>query len=119
MKKILIVDYARLIRNIIKNCLANDSRLQFLEANTGIDAVECYKENHPDLVTMDITMEQKNGVDAALEILEYDRHARVIMVTSIGQEKCLRECMKAGVKGYLIKPFTKDKLRETVLNALT
>ena len=117
MKKILIVDDAKLMRNIIKSCLPEDEFV-FIEANNGQDAVEQYKQIRPDVVTMDITMDQKNGVDAAREILEFDTNARIIMVTSLGQEKLLGECLEAGVRDYLVKPFTKDRVKSAVFKAM-
>lgn len=114
----MIVDDARLMRNIIKNTLNEKAEHQILEAENGNRAVELYKENRPDIVTMDITMEEKNGVEAAREILEFDPDAKIIMVTSLGQEKLLQECIEAGVSDYIVKPFTKDRIISSVDNTL-
>jgi two-component system, chemotaxis family, chemotaxis protein CheY len=117
MKKILIVDDAMLMRNIIKSCLP-DNEFMVLEASDGQAAVDLYKQKRPDVVTMDITMDRKDGVDAAREIMEFDTDAHVIMVTSLGQEKLLRECFKAGVRDYLVKPFTRERVKSAVTKAL-
>ncbi len=84
MKKILIVDDAKLMRNMIKNMIAQKEDHKFLEASNGEDAVDLYKATKPDLVTMDITMDIKNGVDATKEILKHDPKARIIMITALG-----------------------------------
>ena len=118
MKKILIVDDVRLMRNIIKNTILEDHPYTILEASNGQDALESYKSNRPHLVTMDITMEKKNGVDAVREILSFDRHAKIVMVTSLGQDKLMRECVQAGVKDFIIKPFSKKRIKETVTRVL-
>ncbi|NQT24963.1 response regulator [candidate division KSB1 bacterium] len=118
MGTIMIVDDARLMRNIIKNSIQEDSDHRILEAENGHQAVELYKKEKPDIVTMDITMEEKNGVEAAKEILEYDSNAKIIMVTSLGQEKLLQECIEAGVSDYIVKPFTKERIISSVENTV-
>lgn len=118
MGKILIVDDARLMRNIIRTALLENGDYKILEAVNGKDAVELYKSEQPDIVTMDITMEEKNGVDAAKEILAFDPNAKIIMVTSLGQEKLLQECVEAGISDYIVKPFTKERITSSVVNSL-
>ena len=118
MKKILIVDDAKLMRNIIKKTLLEDQEYTIFEADNGMDAVESYKKNRPDLVTMDMAMEHKNGLDAARDILSFDQHAKIIVVTSWGQEKLVEDCIKAGVKDFIMKPFTKEHIRITVSRVL-
>jgi two-component system chemotaxis response regulator CheY len=119
MGKILIVDDAKLMRNIIRTALQENGNFKIVEAQNGKDAVILYKKEKPDIVTMDITMEEKNGVDAAKEILEFDPDAKIIMVTSLGQEKLLQECVKAGVSDYIVKPFSKERITSSVLNSLS
>lgn len=119
MGKIMIVDDARLMRNIIRTALQENGDYKILEAQNGNDAVELYKQEQPDIVTMDITMEEKNGVDAAKEILKFDPNAKIIMVTSLGQEKLLKECVEAGVSDYIVKPFTKERIVSSVANSLS
>lgn len=118
MSKILIVDDAKLMRNMIKNTLSEQSDNIVVEAQNGDDAVETYKVTTPDLVTMDITMDYKNGVEAAREILKQDPKARIVMVTALGQEELLKECIGLGVKDYIVKPFTKERLISAVEKAL-
>lgn len=118
MSKILIVDDAKLMRSMIKNILTSEEGNTILEAKDGESAVELYKAIKPDLVTMDITMDLKNGVDAAREILKYDSKAKIVMITALGQEKFLQECVSFGVKDFIVKPFTKERVLSAISKAL-
>ncbi len=118
MSKILIVDDAALMRTMIKNALKADKHT-ILEARDGEEAIEVYKATNPHLVTMDITMDIKNGVDAAKEILSLDSKAKIIMITALGQEEYLKECIGAGVKDFIVKPFTKERVISAVNKILT
>ncbi|NQT24962.1 response regulator [candidate division KSB1 bacterium] len=118
VSKILIVDDARLMRNIIKSVLVNEGDVEIIEARNGQQAVECYKEFQPDVVTMDITMDEMNGVEATRAIIAYDPYAVIIVVTSLRQEKLFKQCLAAGAKDYIIKPFTKERVRSAILKSL-
>ncbi|MBN1779984.1 response regulator [bacterium] len=119
MKKILITDDARLMRNIIRDSIAAAfADYEILEAGNGEEAVQTYMEHHPDLVTMDVTMDIMNGIDAAKTILSRDPCAKIIMVTAMGQEKMLEECISAGVLDYIVKPFTGARIAAAVYKAL-
>jgi len=119
MVKIMIVDDARLMRNIIKGILLEELDCTVIEARDGAEAVELYKEHSPDVVTMDVTMERQDGVQAAKDILSYDSRANILVVTSMGQEKLLKECLEAGVRDFIIKPFSRDRIKTAVNRALT
>ncbi len=110
METVMIVDDAKVMRNIIKEILDKSSKYRFLEASTGEEAVELYKKEKPNCVTMDISMDEKSGVDAAKEILEFDKNAKIVMVTALGQDRLLRECVRLGVCDYIVKPFSKERL---------
>ena len=118
MPKVLIVDDAKLMRTIIKTTLKGLTDFTFFEAENGNDAVELYKATNPDLVTMDITMDFKNGVEAAAEIKQLDPDAKIIMVTAMGQEKMLKECIAIGVSDFIVKPFDKERIVAAVKNVL-
>ncbi len=119
MRKILIVDDASLMRSMIKGALlSEDKEITVLEAKNGDEAIELYKVTKPDLVTMDITMDIKNGVDAAKEILQLDKNAKIIMITALGQEEYLKECVAMGVKDFIVKPFTKERIIAAVTKTL-
>jgi two-component system, chemotaxis family, chemotaxis protein CheY len=113
-KKILIVDDTRLMRNIIRDALTHVDNFEFFEAANGREAVDSYFHNKPDLVTMDITMDLKDGVEATKEILDLDRDAKIIMITALSQQKLLKDCITAGVRDYVVKPFTQERLSTAV-----
>jgi len=117
-QKVLIVDDAKLMRNMIKKILKEMKDVTTLETDNGESAVELYKAVKPDLVTMDITMDFKNGVEAAKEILSYKPNAKIIMITALGQEKYLHECISLGVKDFIVKPFTKERILSAIKKAL-
>jgi two-component system chemotaxis response regulator CheY len=116
--KILIVDDAKLMRGIIKKAFEDVPGLTILEAENGDAGVRLYEATKPDLVTMDITMDYKNGVEAAREILRMNPSARIIMVTALGQEGLLKECVALGVADFIVKPFTKDRILTAAGKAL-
>lgn len=119
MFKILIVDDAKLMRNMIKGALETQEGYTFLESENGDAAVELYKATKPDLVTMDITMDIKNGVDAAKEILKFDPKAKIIMITALGQESYLKECIGAGVRDFIVKPFIGERIVSAITKVLS
>jgi two-component system chemotaxis response regulator CheY len=118
MRKILIVDDARLMRNIIRGILAEEMDCTFLEAGDGLEAVRLYKQHAPDVVTMDVNMERQSGLLAAKAILKHDSRADIVVVTAIGHEKLLKECLDAGVRDFITKPFTKERIKAVVLRPL-
>ncbi len=118
MARILIVDDALLMRTIVKKELLPDGHEIVGEAKNGREAVEQYQKVKPDIVTMDITMEEKNGIDAAEEILSKDPDARIVMVTALGQEHLLSRAIRMGVKDFVVKPFDGDRIRAAITKAL-
>lgn len=117
-KRILIVDDAAFIRTMVKDILVPRGFEIAGEATNGNEAVQKYMELKPDLVTMDITMKEKDGLEAAREILKRDPNARIIMVTALGQEKMLLESFKIGVKDFVVKPFEPERILTAVKKAL-
>mgnify|MGYP001421957286 CR=1 FL=1 len=83
-------------------------------AKTGIEAVDCYRQHNPDLVTMDITMPDMDGVEATKLIMDEFKDALIIMVTSHGQEEMVMNAIKVGAKGYVLKPVDPEKLKEHI-----
>ena len=119
MIKVLVVDDARIMRNILKKTIKEKfNDFHIIEAKDGQDAIDLFKKEQPHLITMDITMERKNGLDAAREILKIDNNAKIIMVTSLGQEKMLSECVQVGVRDYIVKPFSKERILSSISTAL-
>jgi two-component system chemotaxis response regulator CheY len=118
-KRILVVDDANFMRMIVKDTLAPKGFEICGEAANGNEAVRQYEKLKPDLVTMDITMKEKDGVDAAREILAKDPNARIVMVTALGQEKMLLDCLSLGVKDFVVKPFEAHRIVSAVQKALS
>jgi two-component system, chemotaxis family, chemotaxis protein CheY len=117
-KKILVVDDANFIRNIVKKVLVPKGYEIVGEATNGNEAVAMYEKLKPDLVTMDIPMREKDGLAAATEILARHSDARIVMVTALGQEKMLVDSFKIGVKDFVVKPFEAERLLSAVTKAL-
>jgi two-component system chemotaxis response regulator CheY len=116
-RTILVVDDAAFMRMMIRDILAKEGYL-IQEAVNGRDAVAKYKEVRPDLVTMDITMPEMNGLDALREIKAIDKDARVLMVSAMGQQRMIVEALEAGAMDFLVKPFQPTKVLETVKKCL-
>ena len=110
MKRVLIVDDGLFMRVLIRGMLQKNGYEIIGEAEDGAVAVEKYKELNPDLVTMDITMPNKNGLDALREILEINPDAAVVMVSAMGQESFVKEAIIIGAKGFVVKPFDESGL---------
>jgi two-component system chemotaxis response regulator CheY len=118
MATILIVDDAKFMRTLVKDALVPTGHEIIGEAENGNEAVELYRKLKPDLVTMDITMREKDGIEAAEEILRGDPGARIIMVTALGQENLLTRAIKLGVKDFVVKPFPPERLQKAAQKAL-
>lgn len=117
-KRILIVDDANFMRMIVKDTLIPQGFEICGEASNGNEAVRQYERLKPDLVTMDITMKEKDGLQAAREILSHHPDARIVMVTALGQEKVLMDCLSIGVKDFVVKPFEPQRILSAVKKAL-
>jgi len=118
MGRILVVDDTLFMRTLLKNILFSGGHTIVGEAENGDDAIAKYQELNPDLVTMDIVMPKKNGIDALKGIKTIDPNARVIMCTAVGQEQMVKLAVKSGAKGYIVKPFQAPKVLEEVKNVL-
>ncbi len=116
--RILVVDDSSFMRNLIKGTLAKEGYTIVGEAKNGAEAVELYKKYKPDIVTMDITMQGMNGLEALKNIIEFDPDAKVIMVSALGQEEFVKEAIKNGAVDFIVKPFNADRLREAVQKVL-
>lgn len=110
MKRVLIVDDAAFMRMTIKNMLSNYEYEIVGEAENGLEAVEKYKELSPDIVTMDITMPELDGIQALRMIKKINPGASVVMVSALGQEAKMKEAIIYGAKGFIVKPFKEEIL---------
>lgn len=106
------------MRTLVKDALVPAGHEIVGEAENGNEAVELYRRLKPDLVTMDITMREKDGIEAAEEILNIDSGAKIIMVTALGQENLLTKAIKLGVKDFVVKPFPPERLQKAAEKAL-
>ena len=114
MAKILIVDDAAFMRMMIKDILEKNGFEVIGEANNGIKAVELYKKERPDVVTMDITMPDMDGIEAVKAIKALDPSAKVIMCSAMGQQTMVMDAIKAGARDFIVKPFQPDRVLEAI-----
>ncbi len=114
MIRVLIVDDAAFMRFTIKTMLSKGEFEVVGEAEDGKIAIQRYKELKPDLVTLDITMPNMDGINALKNILSFDPKARVIMVSAMGQECMVKEAIINGAKSFIIKPFKEDHVIQTL-----
>ncbi|PWH17739.1 MAG: two-component system response regulator [Anaerolineae bacterium] len=113
MAKILVVDDAEFLRVRISKMLSSEGH-EIIEAENGLKAVETYKSARPDLVLMDITMPEMDGLTALREIRSFDSSAKVVMLTALGQESVVLEAIKAGARDFVVKPFEKERVLSAV-----
>jgi two-component system chemotaxis response regulator CheY len=116
MLKVLIVDDSLIIRNTLKKHFEALGYEVIGLAKTGQEALSMYNRFWPDLVTMDITMPFMNGVEALKEIKKDFPDAAIIMVTSHGEESLVMDAITNGAKGYILKPITREKIEDTLVN---
>ncbi len=116
-KTILVVDDAAFMRMMIRDILAREGYV-IQEAVNGRDAIEKYRETRPDLVTLDITMPEVDGIEALQAIKKINPDARVLMVSAMGQQKLIVEALEAGAADFLVKPFQPTKVLQTVKKCL-
>ena len=117
-KRILIVDDAAFMRMMIKDILVKNGFEVVGEAQDGVEAVEKYAELKPDLVTLDITMPEKDGLTALKEILSSYSDAKVIMCSAMGQQSMVIDAIQAGAKDFIVKPFQADRVLEAINKVL-
>jgi len=98
--------------------MLESEQFDVLEAEDGNEAVEKYKEARPDVVTMDITMPGKTGLEAIKEIREFDPNAKIIVVTAMGTEFMIRDAIQLGASNFIIKPFDEEQLLEVIKKLL-
>ena len=110
---VLIVDDSAFMRNLLQQLLDGEHEVVG-EAENGVEAVEMYHELNPDVVTMDVVMPIRDGIEATTAIKDEDPAARVVMCTSVGQEEKMRAAVEAGADGYITKPFQKPNVLEAI-----
>lgn len=114
MAKIMIVDDAAFMRMMVKDTLAKGGYTDVCEACDGDEALQTYKEIKPELVLMDITMPNMDGLEALKQIKAFDAEATVVMCSAMGQETMVIEAIKSGAKDFIVKPFKPNRILDTV-----
>jgi len=117
MANILIVDDAAFMRMVLKDILVKGGHQVVGEAANGIEAINQYQALRPDLVTMDITMPEMEGIEALRRIKAQDPKATVVMCSAMGQQAMVVEAIKAGAKDFVVKPFQAERVLEAVSRA--
>jgi two-component system, chemotaxis family, chemotaxis protein CheY len=118
MARVLVVDDAAFMRKMVSDALAKGGHEVVGEAGNGVEAIARFQELKPDLMTLDITMPEKDGLSALAEIVAADPAARVVMCSALGQEAKVLEAIKLGAKDFVVKPFQPDRVIEAVDKAL-
>jgi two-component system chemotaxis response regulator CheY len=118
MARILVVDDAAFMRKMVKDALLAAGHEIVGEAGNGAEAVARFQELKPDLLTLDITMPEKDGLAALADIIGSDPDARVVMCSALGQETKVVQALKLGAKDFVVKPFQPARVIEAVGKAL-
>ena len=114
MARVLIVDDAAFMRMMIKDILEKNGYEVCGEAPNGLVAVELYNKEKPDIVTMDITMPDMDGIEAVKTIIASHPDAKIIMCSAMGQQSMVMDAIKAGAKDFIVKPFQAERVLEAV-----
>lgn len=114
MARILVVDDAAFMRMMLKDILTKGGYEVVGEAENGLRAIDRYKELSPDLVLMDITMPELDGIGAVKQIKAIDQNAKIIMCSAMGQQAMVLESIQAGARDFIVKPFQADRILEAV-----
>jgi two-component system chemotaxis response regulator CheY len=114
MARVLIADDASFMRQMIREIIEPEGYEVVGEATNGIEAVEQFEELSPDVVTMDIVMPKRSGIDAVKGILAKHPDARIVMCSALGQETLVMEALQAGARDFIVKPFKPDNVLATL-----
>jgi two-component system chemotaxis response regulator CheY len=116
--RVLVADDAAFMRQMIREILEAEGLEVVGEAVDGVEAIDQFSKLHPDLVTMDIVMPRRSGIDAVKGILELDPRARIVMCSALGQETLVMEALQAGARDFIVKPFKPDNVVATLAKVL-
>jgi two-component system, chemotaxis family, chemotaxis protein CheY len=118
MARVLVVDDAAFMRKMVSDALSGGGHEIVGEAANGSEAVQRFQELRPDVMTLDITMPEKDGLTALREIIAVDPGAKVVMCSALGQESKVLESIKLGAKDFVVKPFQADRVLSAIEKAL-
>ena len=110
MARVMVVDDAVFMRMTLRKMIELEGYEVVGEAGNGVEAVQKYMEAQPDVVMLDITMPEMNGIDALKRIKEFDPKAKVIMCSAMGQQAMVAQAIQSGAKDFIVKPFEKDRV---------
>jgi len=118
--KVLIVDDSIFVKKQLTQILQSEQFEVIDDASDGEEAIEKYKEHYPnvDLVTMDITMPKMDGITALEKIIEFDKNAKVIMISALGKQELVKKSLLLGAKNYIVKPLDRKKVLERIVMIL-
>lgn len=116
--RVLIVDDAIFMRTVLRTMLEEEGYEIVAEAGNGVEAIKMAKEHQPDVVTLDITMPEMDGVTALPDIIAMAPKTKVIMCSAMGQQSMVVDAIKAGAKDFIVKPFQKARVVQAVESAL-
>ncbi|MEI3605739.1 response regulator [Pseudogracilibacillus sp. SE30717A] len=114
MASVLVTDDAAFMRMQLRDILTKLGHEVVGEAENGQDAVEKYKKLKPELITMDITMPEMNGIEAVQEIKKIDKEVKIIMCSAMGQQGMVVDAIRAGANDFIVKPFTPERIQEAL-----
>jgi two-component system chemotaxis response regulator CheY len=118
MARVLVVDDAAFMRKMVSDALTKGGHEVVGEAGNGVEAIAQYQALKPDLMTLDITMPEKDGLAALADIMAANPSAKVVMCSALGQESKVLEAIKLGAKDFVVKPFQPDRVIDAVGKAL-
>ena len=118
MARVLVVDDAAFMRKMVSDALSGGGHEIVGEAGNGVEAISQYQELRPDVMTLDITMPEKDGLAALKEIMAIDPSAKVVMCSALGQESKVLEAVKSGAKDFVVKPFQPDRVLSAINKAV-
>ena len=101
------------------NKILDTEGYEVFQAENGVKAVSTYKEKHPDVVLMDVTMPEMDGLAALKEIVSFDPQAKVVMLTALGQESVVLDAVKSGARDFIVKPFEHDRVMKAISKLLS
>jgi two-component system chemotaxis response regulator CheY len=102
------------MRQMIREIVEEEGHEVVAEASDGVEAIDQFKKHHPDVVTMDIVMPRRSGIDAVKGIIEVDASACIVMCSALGQETLVQEALQAGARDFIVKPFKPDAVAATL-----
>ncbi len=118
MARVLVVDDAAFMRKMVSDALAKGGHEVIGQAGNGVEAIAQFRELRPDLMTLDITMPEKDGLETLKDVMELDPGAKVIMCSALGQESKVLESIKLGAKDFVVKPFQPDRVLSAIDKAV-